>query len=321
MKEQVTNHLARQTKSKPMMHRSRAFTLVELLVVIAIIGILIGLLVPAIQGMREMARRGQCERNLVQISMALSSYVGTNGTFPAGTVNPDGPIKNVPQGLHHNWISEILPQLDALPIYQSLDRNESVYADANAEVRNLAIPVLHCPSASGVPDFTTCYVGVHASTESPIDEDNDGVFILNKGISDDDVTDGLSYTILLAEKVSPFAEDLGWLSGTRASLRNGGHKIGDDLKRVRGPLDPNAKLDPLFVGGFASDHLDGAYIALGSGEYQFRSTSTDTRILRQMCARADGEIPVEWKSKMPPESDSTASQDQEAAKDDKDPDQ
>ena len=78
--------------------RPSGFTLVELLVVIAIIGVLVGMSLPAIQNMREMSRRSNCQHNLMQLSMAISAYYARNGFFPSGTRNPTGPIVNEPEG-------------------------------------------------------------------------------------------------------------------------------------------------------------------------------------------------------------------------------
>ncbi|MGB7346229.1 MAG: DUF1559 domain-containing protein [Pirellulaceae bacterium] len=273
--------------------RSSGFTLVELLVVIAIIGILVGLLVPAIQNMREMSRRSNCEQNLVQLSLALSSYSTTHGHYPAGSINPTGPIKSEAKGYHHNWIEALLPAMDAENVYQAIDRSVSVYDAQNTEARGLAIPNLRCASASGILDYSTCYAGMTSSTETPIDETNDGVFRLNLPVTDADITDGLSYTIFVGEKVSSPEEDLGWISGTRSTLRNGGHAINSELARIRRPT--TIKIDNLYVGGLSSDHLAGAYTLMGSGEYHFRSTSMDTRLLAQLVSRADGGIPMDWR--------------------------
>ena len=279
--------------------RSRTgFTLVELLVVIAIIGVLVGMSLPAMQNMRELSRRSNCQQRLVQLSLALSAYATRNGHYPAGTQVQTGPIKSEPEGYHHNWIAALLPMMDAANVYQAIDTNVSVYADANQEVRNLSMPMLLCPSASDLRENTTCYAGIHSSTETPIDEDNDGVFILNRGISDDQIIDGLGYTLFVGEKLSRWEEDLGWMSGTRSSLRNVGLQLNVERTRIRGP-HRNRQISATYVGGLASDHPGGVHLLLGSGEYQFRSASMDHEVLQQLASRADGSIPSEWKTLQP----------------------
>lgn len=278
---------------------ARGFTLVELLVVIAIIGVLVGLALPAMQNMRELSRRTACQQNLTQLSLALSSYSLRNVHYPMGTVNPSGPIQNEPLGYHHNWISGLLPMLDAQSVYEAIDRSQSVYAPANAEVRSLSLPMLQCPSQTGMRENTSCYAGIHASTETPIDEDNDGVLFLNVPVIDSDITDGLAYTAFVGEKLSRFEEDLGWISGTRSSLRNTGHAINAELARIRGPQGPEQEVSATYVGGIASDHPNGANVLLGNGSYRFCNPSMDATILKQLGSRADGEIPSEWKSDEP----------------------
>jgi prepilin-type N-terminal cleavage/methylation domain-containing protein len=271
-----------------------AFTLVELLVVMAIIGVLIGLLSPALQSMRELTRRSNCEQNLVQISLALSSYNLTNGHYPIGTQAKTGPIASEPKGFHHNWAAAILPMLDSKVIYNAIDQSASVYSSQNQKVRELRIPTFICPSATGIRHNATCYAGVTGSLETPIDIDNNGTFILNRKMTDNDITDGLSYTLFIGEMLSPASEDLGWMSGTRASLRDGGHRINSGLARVRN-LQPI--LDPTYVGGFESDHPNGAHLLLGSGQYMFRSNSMDQTVLQQMANRSDGELPAALQSR------------------------
>ena len=275
--------------------RSRfAFTLVELLVVIAIIGILIGLLAPAMQNMREMSRRSVCQQNLNQISLGLASYSSRFGYYPAGSINDSGPIRSEEKGYHHNWISAITPMMDAQNVYDSIDFKVGVYEEANKQVRGLAIPTLRCPSATGVLDYTTCYAGSNSSIETPIDEDTDGIFRLNLPTSPSEIKDGLSYTMIVGEKISSPNEDLGWISGTRSSLRNTGHPINAELQRIRGPLQNRTKATHDYVGGYASDHVGGAYLLMGSGEYRFSSLSMDTRVLAQLASRADGALPSDW---------------------------
>jgi prepilin-type N-terminal cleavage/methylation domain-containing protein len=276
----------------------RGFTLVELLVVLAIIGVLLGMSIPAMQNMRELARRSNCGQNLAQLSLALSGYSARNGHYPVGTFAQTGPIRSEPIGYHHNWIAGLLPMMDATNVYDAVDQNVSVYDAANDEVRKLRIPMMQCPSASDIRDNSTCYAGIHASTEIPIDEDNDGVFRLNLPVSDSDITDGLAHTLFLGEKLSPYEEDLGWISGTRSSLRNTGHPINAERLRVRGAQSGN-EVSPTYVGGLASDHPGGCHLLLGSGQYDFRSASIDLRVLQQLASRADGGIPIEWKSQQP----------------------
>ena len=284
----MQRHTHEQPSSRP------AFTLVELLVVIAIIGVMIAMALPAIQGMRELTRRSNCEQNLVQISLAISAYNLTHGHYPIGTQAKSGPIISQPKGFHHNWAAAILPMLDAQVVYDAIDQNASVYAAQNAKVRELRIPTFICPSASDIRYNATCYSGVTGSTETPINTTNDGTFILNRVMTDNDIPDGLGYTLFIGEMLSPYAEDLGWMSGTRASLRDAGHRVNAELARIRGPQTNVPPVTPEYVGGFASDHPNGAHLLMGSGEYMFRSNSMDQKVLEQMANRSDGQIPKAW---------------------------
>ncbi len=126
----------------PPSRRRRGFTLVELLVVIAIIGVLVALLLPAVQSAREAARRVQCLNNVTQLGLSLHSYEFHHETLPPGVTNPDGPIRNEPQGLHVSWIVKVLPYLEQHAVYRKFDQSLGAYDPANAEVRGLEIKVL-----------------------------------------------------------------------------------------------------------------------------------------------------------------------------------
>lgn len=201
------------------------FTLVELLVVIAIIGILVSLLLPGIQACREVARRTQCISQLSQLIVAVHNYEMAHAVYPPGTIEQRGPIQNHAQGYHHNWIIQLLPYLEESAAYNHIDRLVGVYDPKNAPVRVQKIPLLMCPSQPAFGSGYSSYAGVHHDIEAAIDEGNNGVFFLNSRVAYDDVTDGASWTLFLGEKLI-LQGDLGWASGTRATLRNTGTQPG-----------------------------------------------------------------------------------------------
>jgi prepilin-type N-terminal cleavage/methylation domain-containing protein/prepilin-type processing-associated H-X9-DG protein len=202
----------------------RAFTLVELLVVIAIIGILVALLLPAVQAVREAARRMQCANNLSQIIIATHNYEMAHGVYPPGTIEKKGPIANLPRGYHHGWAIRILPYIEQKNTYANIDFKLGVYHPKNVPVRMNPIRVFHCPSDPSMGPVSN-YAGVHHDVEAPIDVTNNGVFFLNSRITYEDISDGSSNTIFFGEKLID-ANDLGWMSGTSATLRNAGLGIG-----------------------------------------------------------------------------------------------
>jgi len=205
---------------------SRGFTLVELLVVIAIIGVLIALLLPAVQQAREAARRMQCMNHLGQLVLALHNYESANSHFPAGSINDTSPIRNAPKGYHHNWISATLPYLGDTTTYDHIDFSKGVYHKAQNGPRALTLEMLECPSSpvNRVNNRvgSSHYVGIHNHCELPISESNTGAFIQNKALSAADFRDGVAFTLFLAESNITPTSNLGWLSGTRATLRNTG---------------------------------------------------------------------------------------------------
>ncbi len=201
----------------------KAFTLVELLVVIAIIGILVGLLLPAVQAAREAARRTSCANNLLQFGVAIHNYEMAHRRLPPGTVDAKGPIVHLPVGFHHSWIVQILPMLEQRAAYKLMDHTQSVYAAVNFPVRSHNFSVLACPSENQGYGHSS-YAGVHDSREVPIDVDNNGCFYLKSRVRVDDIFDGLSNTVIVGEKPTHVTE-LGWTSGTRATLRNFGSPL------------------------------------------------------------------------------------------------
>ncbi|NQT11816.1 MAG: DUF1559 domain-containing protein [Planctomycetes bacterium] len=280
----------------------RGFTLVELLVVIAIIGILIALLLPAVQAAREAARRTQCTNNLAQFGIALLNYDAAFETLPPGVVNPEGPIHSVASGYHMSWMVQLLPYMEENVTFQHVDFSVGVYDKKNERVRGVEISVFACPSDYMPGDtegrWASSYAGCHHDVEAPIDADNHGVFFLNSSVQNRAIPDGATHTIFLGEKRLD-KNDLGWMSGTRATLRNTGTPINmtpairDPQNQYRAEQEDLANQivgNDLAVGGFSSYHPGGANFSLGDGSVRFISETIDPEILKQVGHRADGKL-------------------------------
>jgi prepilin-type N-terminal cleavage/methylation domain-containing protein len=280
--------------------RNRAFTLVELLVVIAIIGILVSLLLPAVQAAREAARRTECVNNITQLGLALHNYEFQFETLPPGVTDTKGPIHNEPQGLHVSWIVKVLPYFEEMNLFRHFDQSAGAYAPVNAEVRACEISVLQCPSEAG--EFVnepktisgTSYAGCYHDVEAPIDTDNHGLLFLNSQIRYADIYDGSSKTILLGEKLLS-KDSLGWVSGTRATLRN--TSAFEERHPAFATPQPGAaddaaenKSGSLFVGGFGSFHPGCANFSFADGSTRVISDTIDRAVFKLLGNRADGEI-------------------------------
>lgn len=281
-----------------------AFTLVELLVVIAIIGILIGLLLPAVQAAREAARRMSCSNNLAQIGLAMHNFEFATEHLPSGTVNDTGPIRNEPIGKHISWTVPLLVYLELVPVHRSIDIAKGTYDPVNDNARMTPISVFVCPSypigfprgsSTGVLGIST-YAACYSSTEIPLDQDNDGVFYRNSRTKFSEIEDGASNTIFVSEKFSSQG-DLGWMSGTRATLRNGTmSQIPQKGKVVATTTASNPDNGSLIMDGFASFHTSGCNTLYGDGGVRYVPTSIDAEVLKALCTRNGGELKtsVEW---------------------------
>ncbi|MEZ6058776.1 MAG: DUF1559 domain-containing protein [Planctomycetaceae bacterium] len=290
------------------MSRHRGFTLIELLVVIAIIAILIALLLPAVQQAREAARRTQCKNNLMQLGIAMHNYDMAFEMLPPGSVNPTGPILNVPSGYHISWTIQILPMLDQSNVFSQFDFVQGAYGAANQRIRALQLDVLSCPSdynfQSQVEGLGTVvagsYVGCFGGDDVPIDMDNNGLLFLNSSINYRQIRDGASNTILVGEKIGvKNSNDLGWLSGTAATLRNTGVPTNDGGKyaeyfetlNASTPKEPPSQTT---TGGFSSQHTGGAQFLLADGSVRFMSENLDPQVFSWLGNREDLQIVGEF---------------------------
>lgn len=250
----------------------------------------------------------------MQVGLAVQNYEHAHLFYPAGTIDKQGPIVNQPNGYHVGWIVQILPFLEQKNAHRQIDFSVGVYHANNKTVENHGIGVLHCPTdlnvagimgPPGVP--STSYAACHHDVEAPIDVDNNGVFFLNSRVRTQDVVDGLSFTIFAGEKVVD-STNLGWMSGTRATLRNTGTPINAILSATGSGLIEPGVTDPAagylqaagvaqtpgppgtFVGGFSSYHPGGANFVLGDGSSRFISEAITPAIYQRLGHRADGQL-------------------------------
>jgi hypothetical protein len=274
---------------------------VELLVVITIIGILMAMMLPAVQAARENGRRMTCQTNLARIGMALADYESAYDVLPPGTIDKHGPIDNRPVGCEMSWLAQILPYLDEKAVYDRIDFSAGAYDPKNAAAREIPIALFSCPSYSGPRQIglgvVSNYAGCQNDVEAPIDIDNHGVLFLNSHISQSDVTDGISHTIYVGEKLGD-PQDLGWMSGTRATLRNAGMPL--DAASTAAAVSPemlprtadgdSARGRPnLRVGPFASEHAGICNFLFGDGRTEAIDNCIDVRVLQSLANRADGQ--------------------------------
>ena len=278
--------------------RRAGFTLVELLVVIAIIGILVALLLPAVQAAREAARRTTCQNNLRQYGVAIHNYHDSQKMLPYGNT----------WGRMWTFQSRILPYMEQTNIYNLIDYKYpstcfDYGASRNAINRDLdpgfhQVPVDICPSdplGGSVCDLNASTVGYHGTTEylgvmGTSSTANDGTFYSDSKLGLESISDGTSNTIIMGERGIP--RDLYW-GWTYCGAGYDGTGDGDNQCSTKYPFSPG-KDDGAHNLHFWAYHPNGGHFLFGDTSISFLSYNLNFATFQALSTRNRAEIIPEY---------------------------
>jgi prepilin-type N-terminal cleavage/methylation domain-containing protein len=286
--------------------RRHAFTLVELLVVIAIIGVLVALLLPAVQAAREAARRMQCSNNMKQWGLALHNYELTNKVFPSGVLQGGTALGGLPR--RQTFVISLWPYFEQQNLADMYDYNRSFYDAANKPALLVQVPMYFCPT-----DRKGFWKGdiyhrsrgnyVVAWGNDKFEQNSTGyqqsVFGINRWTAHGDIRDGTSNTVFMSEVIQSLVD-------TDFDFR--GDILNDDRSCAQFMTvnTPNAGVDQTICVNLTlpsqclrtsdparvsarSNHPGGVTVMLGDGSVRFTGSTVDINVWRAASTMAGQE--------------------------------
>lgn len=294
---------AHKMKMNKKSSQTSGFTLVEMLVVIAIIGVLLSLLLPAVNSAREAARRTICQNNLKQMGIALNAFNTQNGKFPwGGYMHPNVYVNGVKvdgtKARGFAWSVYILPELEQQGLYDRIDFDMMYSMGVNNDVAQTRLEMFVCPSAKKTePEEALVYVasgsairtqkatyglshygGIYGEriawpgrTTSIPNNPPRGTLLYDRQITARDIRDGLTNTLMVGE-------DSTWADGQWISSLNVMDQCGGINDRS------------ITENEIRSDHSGGASAVFADGHVDFLANQMSLEVLAAICTRAGGEI-------------------------------
>jgi prepilin-type N-terminal cleavage/methylation domain-containing protein/prepilin-type processing-associated H-X9-DG protein len=272
------------------LRRRAGFTLVEVLVVIAVIGVLVVLLLPAVQAARESARRAACQNNLRQIGVALHAYHDAHKQLPVGCVEKRIPSTK-PNGRQLAWSAAVLPNLEESSLWSQIDFGSPYDGAANAGAAATVLSVYLCPSTvrlargrEGVivsnPALSGTngqyrgaaidYGGIYGAAQ--ISPSANGIFLYDREVRISEITDGTSHTLAVAEDAGR-----GW-------MQDGEWLNGENIYDVNNPINSQQHNEVW------SDHAGGAMALWCDGGVTLLAQIMDLPTLKAVCTRAGNDV-------------------------------
>lgn len=306
----------------------RSFTMVELLVVLAIIGVLVGLLLPAIQQAREAARRMQCQNNLKQLGLATHLFESSRKVFPASGWTTSGPGN--PQGKFVGWRTLIMPNIEQSNVRQLYDTGLNWWEGTNVTVGSIPIPIMQCPSVPQGPQVMTAvaksprpaltfttplartdYEAIQGVQPASIDtslynaSNRFAVMHRNSTVRFADIIDGTSQTLMIVEcggrpsvyqrgkSMSTLSNDqgIGWIDSEGAFSLDGSNADGS-LEGCGIAQGCNGGINRRNNNELYSFHVGSCQVLFADGHVGTLSESMDIMVLAAISTRAAGEVVV-----------------------------